>query len=169
MYSLSARPFSGASEASSLGSIPDFPVPQPPMPDVQPPNRRVPSLGPPPSARRGPSSYYTQMSYVSPIVEESETRSNTIRSRHGSFASSNVFPLNNDEFYNRDYPQSDDDETITSDRGTLSPGSDHDDQSGLVKSPDLVRQASLGRRQKPSLMTIKSADNITEQLSLIHI
>lgn len=163
MYSLSARPFSGASEASSLGSIPDFPIPQPPMPDVQPPNRRVPSLGPPPSARRGPSSYYTQMSYVSPIVEESETRSNTIRSRHGSFASSNVFPLNNDEFYNRDYPQSDDDETITSDRGTLSPGSDHDDQSGLVKSPDLVRQASLGRRQKPSLMTIKSVDNITEQ------
>ncbi|KAF3004258.1 hypothetical protein E8E13_008048 [Curvularia kusanoi] len=155
------RPFSGASEASSLGSIPDFPVPQPPMPAVQPLPRRIPSLGPPPSARRGPSSYYTQMSYVSPIVEESETRSNTIRSRHGSYASSNVFPLNNDEFYSRDYPQSDDDETITSDRGTMSPGSDHNDESGLVKeSPNLVRQASLGRRTKPSLMTIKSVDNI---------
>ncbi|KAF3045543.1 hypothetical protein E8E12_009549 [Didymella heteroderae] len=165
-YSPSSRPFSGASEASSLGSIPDFPVPQPPMPAVQPPPRRVPSLGPPPSSRRGPSSYYTQMSYVSPIVEESETRSDTIRSRHGSFASSNVFPLNSDDFYRRDYPHSDDDETITSDRGTMSPTSDHNDESGLVKeSPALVRQASLGRRTKPSLMTIKSVDNISEKKS----
>lgn len=163
-YSPTARPFSGASEASSLGSIPDFPVPQPPMPAVQPPPRRVPSLGPPPSSRRGPSSYYTQMSYVSPIVEESEARSDTIRSRHGSFASSNVFPMNGDDFYQRDYPQSDDDETITSDRDTMSPSSDHNDESGLVKeSPALVRQASLGRRTKPSLMTIKSVDSITEK------
>jgi hypothetical protein len=164
MYSTSSRPFSGASEASSLGDIPDFPVPQPPMPTVQPPPRRVPSLGPPPSSRRGPSSYYTQMSYVSPIVEESESRSNTIRSRHGSFASSNVFPINGDDFYRQDYPQSDDDETITSDRGTMSPYSDHNDESGLVKeSPALVRQASLGRRTKPSLMTIKSSDGISEK------
>ncbi|KAF2632706.1 hypothetical protein BU25DRAFT_80783 [Macroventuria anomochaeta] len=166
MYSPSSRPFSGASEASSLGSIPDFPVPQPPMPAVQPLPRRVPGLGPPPSSRRGPSSYYTQMSYVSPIVEESETRSDTIRSRHGSFASSNVFPTNGDDFYQNDYPQSDDDETITSDRGTMSPTSDHDDQSGLVKEPPpLVRQASLGRRTKPSLMTIKSVDSIGEKKS----
>lgn len=165
MYSPSSRPFSGASEASSLGSIPDFPVPQPPMPTVQPLPRRVPSLGPPPSSRRGPSSYYTMMSYVSPIVEESETRSNTIRSRHGSFASSNVFPTNGDDFYPNDYPLSDDDDdTITSDRGTMSPASDHDDQSGLVKeAPALVRQASLGRRTKPSLTTIKSVENVNEK------
>ncbi|KAL1611289.1 hypothetical protein SLS59_000007 [Nothophoma quercina] len=163
-YSPSSRPFSGASEASSLGSIPDFPVPQPPMPTVQPLSRRVPSLGPPPSSRRGPSSYYTQMSYVSPIVEESETRSDTIRSRHGSFASSNVFPTNGDDYYRDDYPQSDDDETVTSDRGTMSPASDHDDQSGLVKDPPaLVRQASLGRRTKPSLMTIKSVESMSEK------
>ncbi|KAJ4362144.1 hypothetical protein N0V95_001492 [Ascochyta clinopodiicola] len=160
MYSPSSRPFSGASEASSLGSIPDFPVPQPPMPTVQPLPRRLPSLGPPPSSRRGPSSYYTQMSYVSPIVEESETRSNTMRSVRGSFASSNVFPTNGDDFYPNDYPQSDDD---GSDRGTMSPVSDHDDQSGLVREPPaLVRQASLGRRTKPSLMTIKSVDNIRD-------
>ncbi|KAF1934107.1 uncharacterized protein M421DRAFT_51285 [Didymella exigua CBS 183.55] len=164
MYSPTSRPFSGASEASSLGSIPDFPVPQPPMPTVQPLPRRVPSLGPPPSSRRGPSSYYTQMSYVSPIVEESEARSDTIRSRHGSYASSNVFPMHGDDFYQRDYPQSDDDETILSDRGTMSPASDHNDESGLVKeSPTLVRQASLGRRTKPSLMTIKSVDGINEK------
>ncbi|KZM19915.1 uncharacterized protein EKO05_0004267 [Ascochyta rabiei] len=164
MYSPSSRPFSGASEASSLGSIPDFPVPQPPVPTVQPLSRRVPSLGPPPSSRRGPSSYYTQMSYVSPIVEESETRSNTMRSVRGSFASSNVFPSNSDEFCPNDYPQSDDDESTNSDRGTMSPASDHDDQSGLVKQPSaLVRQASLGRRTKPSLMTIKSVDNVGDK------
>lgn len=166
LYSPSSRPFSGASEASSLGSIPDFPIPQPPMPAVQPLPRRIPSLGPPPSSRRGPSSYYTQMSYVSPIVEESETRSNTIRSRHGSFASSNVFPTNGDDCYQEDYPQSDDDETIGSDRGTMSRASDHDDQSGLVKdSPTLVRQASLGRRTKPSITTIKSFDGLGEKKS----
>jgi hypothetical protein len=163
-FSPSARPFSGASEASSLGSIPDFPVPEPPMPIVQAPLRRTPSLGPPPSSRRGPSSYYTQMSYVSPIVEEAETRSNTIRSRHGSYASSNVFPSNSDDFYpDDDYPLSDDDETMTSGRA-LSAISSQDDDSNLVRdSPVLVRQASLGRRTKPSLMTIRSTDNFGDR------
>jgi cytoskeletal protein RodZ len=158
----SSRPIttSSVASASSLGSIPDFPVPQPPMPFIQQ-ARRTPALGPPPSARRGPSSYYTQMSYVSPIVEESESRSVTIRSRRGSFASSNVFPT--DDFYPDDDLFSDDlfsdDETITSDRGTISP-TEHDDRSGLVtQSPALLRQASLGRRTKPSLMTIKSVDS----------
>ncbi|KAF2681367.1 hypothetical protein K458DRAFT_83944 [Lentithecium fluviatile CBS 122367] len=153
---------SAASEASSLGSIPDFPVPQPPMPTIQPLPRRNPSLGPPPSSRRGPSSYYTQVSYVSPIVEEAETRSNTIRSHHGSFASSNVIPSNDDYYMEDGGMRSDDDETITSDNGRISRGSDHDDNSGLV-TPALVRQASLGRRTKPSLMTIKSVDSLEKK------
>lgn len=161
----SSRPLttsSAASEASSLGSIPDFPVPQPPMPTIQPLPRRNPSLGPPPSSRRGPSSYYTQMSYVSPIAEESETRSDTIRSLHGSYASSNVIP-NNDDYYLEDAGiRSEDEETITSDYGRESRASDHDDQSGLV-TPALVRQASLGRRTKPSLMTIKSVDSFSDK------
>lgn len=161
----SSRPLttsSFASEASSLGSIPDFPVPQPPQTVVQQ-SRRIPGLGPPPSSRRGPSSYYTQMSYVSPIVEESETRSSASRSRHGSYASSNVFPTNKDNFYPDDGNLTDDDATITSDRGTASPiGSD--DQRNLVKqSPALFRQASLGRRTKPSLMTIKTVESSNEK------
>lgn len=157
----SSRPLttsSAASEASSLGEIPDFPVPEPPMPTIQPLPRRIPSLGPPPSSRRGPSSYYTQMSYVSPIAEEAETRSNTIRSHHGSFASSMAIPANEDMYYEDPYARSDDEETITSDRGRESRSSDHDDKSGLV-TPALVRQASLGRRTKPSLMTIRSVDS----------
>lgn len=161
----SSRPLttsSAASEGSSIGDIPDFPVPQMPMPAIQQ-ARRMPSLGPPPSARprRHPSSFFTQMSYVSPIAEESETRSVMIQSRHGSFASSNVFPTNHN--YPDDDLFSDDDETITSDRGTISPAIS-DDHRGLVKeSPALLRQASLGRRTKPSLMTIKSVDSMGER------
>jgi len=162
----SSRPLTTSSvlsEASSLGSIPDFPVPQPPMPSIQQ-ARRMPGLGPPPSSRRGPSSYYTQISYVSPIAEESDARSDAIQqSRHGSFASSNVFPSHNDDFYQNDDLMSDDDSTITSDRGTISP-MEQDDRRGLVQqSPALVRQASLGRRTKPSLMTIKSVDSLGER------
>ena len=160
-----SRPLTTSSSAStsSLGSIPDFPVPEPPMPTVQQLQqlRRNPSLGPPPSARRGPSSYYTQMSYVSPIAEESETRSETIRSLHGSFASSNVFPANPD---NRYYVEDDgvqfesDEETAaaTSENGRGSRGSDREERGGLV------RQASLGRRTKPHLTTIKSSDSVKE-------
>ncbi|KAF1913742.1 hypothetical protein BDU57DRAFT_320898 [Ampelomyces quisqualis] len=163
--SRSSRPLttsSAASEASSLGSIPDFPVPQPPMPSI-PQTRRMSSLGPPPSSRRGPSSYYTQMSYVSPIAEESERSSSALRSRHGSYASSNVFPNHHDDFYGNDDLFSDDDSTITSERGTISP-EDQDDRRGLVQqSPALVRQASLGRRTKPSLMTIKSVDSLGDR------
>ncbi|KAF2440505.1 hypothetical protein P171DRAFT_102069 [Karstenula rhodostoma CBS 690.94] len=157
----SSRPLttsSAHSETSSLGEIPDFPVPEPPMPTIQPLPRRMPSLGPPPSSRRGPSSYYTQISYVSPIAEEAEARSNTIRSHHGSFASSMAMPANGDLYYEDPFVRSDDEETITSDHGRLSPASDHDDRSGLV-TPAIVRQASLGRRTKPSMMTIKSVEN----------
>ncbi|KAF2643472.1 hypothetical protein P280DRAFT_253948 [Massarina eburnea CBS 473.64] len=152
------------SETSSLGSIPDFPVPQPPMPVAQPILRRNPSLGPPPSSRRGPSSYYTQMSYVSPIAEESETRSATIMSHHGSFASSNVMPYNDDYYMDMEDGgfRSEDEETITSYNGRDSRASDFDDNSGLM-TPALLRQASLGRRTKPSLMTIKSADSFGDK------
>lgn len=159
--STSSRPLttsSGISEVSSLGDIPDFPVPvPPPMPAPQQTSRRQPSLGPPPSARRGPASYYPQSSYVSPIAEESESRADTIRSR-GSFASSNVFPSKDDGYYD-DSRSDDDDVTVVSDNGRRSTASDHDDKSGLVQST-LVRQASLGRRTKPSLTTIKSSDNL---------
>ncbi|EOA81492.1 uncharacterized protein SETTUDRAFT_143043 [Exserohilum turcica Et28A] len=159
----SSRPITTSSIASdsSMGSIPDFPVPQPPMPSIQQ-ARRFPSIGPPPSARRGPSSYYTQMSYVSPIVEESESHSTAIQSQRGSFASSNVFPSNQDAFYPDDDPFSDEEDMSSTNTGFNSP-TDHDDQRGLVRqSPTLVRQASLGRRTKPSLMTIKTVDSSTK-------
>lgn len=137
---------SAASTASSLGSIPDFPVPI-----AHPLPRRSPNLGPPPSARRGPSSYYSQMSYVSPIAEESETN----RSHHGSYASSNVIPSGASDFYfDEGSTPSEEDVPGISEDGRESRAGDHDDQSGLV------RKASLGRRTKPSLTTIKSGDSL---------
>ena len=69
-----------------------------------------------------------------------------------------AMPANEDLYFEDPYVRSDDEETITSDHGRDSRGSDHDDKSGLV-TPALVRQASLGRRTKPSLMTIRSVDN----------
>ncbi|KAF2839004.1 hypothetical protein M501DRAFT_913348, partial [Patellaria atrata CBS 101060] len=136
---------SRGSTASSLGSIPDFPVPTIAQ------ARRSANIGPPPSARRGPSSYYSQASFVSPIVEESEgTRS------HQSYASSMAIPIADPDFRFAESPRSDDDDeppvTGDSDDGRFSRASDHNDQSGLV------RQASLGRRQKPSLVTTKSGE-----------
>ena len=154
---LSSRPLttsSAASEASSLGSIPDFPVPAPPMPTIQSLPRRSPNLGPPPSARRGPSSYYPQTTYVSPIAEEAETRSDRGRSLH-SFASSNVIPMHTADFnIEEDVTLSDDDVGVPSDdeARAASPASTQHDRAGLV------RQASLGRRTKPALTTIKSRD-----------
>ncbi|KAI1427450.1 hypothetical protein F5Y12DRAFT_712258 [Xylaria sp. FL1777] len=132
----SSRP----STLSSVGSIPDFPLP------VAGPSglpRRSVNLGPPPSARRGASSFYSTASFVSPIPEESPR----IRS-HTSYASSAAIP---ESF------------------GSLSPGSQNDpyfdetivEESFISDDADdsrLVRSASIGKRGKPSLVTTKAAD-----------
>ncbi|KAF4310360.1 Epidermal growth factor-like type 3 [Botryosphaeria dothidea] len=145
------RPITTSSMASnsSLGSIPDFPVPNMPQ------SRKSPNLGPPPSARRGPSSYYSQMSYVSPIVEEAESNRS-----HNSFASSNVIPNAEGFYFDEDATPSEEDLPMASpstiggsDDGRSSRATDDGDQAGLV------RHASLGKRGKPSLTTIKSVDS----------
>jgi hypothetical protein len=71
-------------------------------------------------------------------------------------------PSHDDYYMDEGGMRSDDDETISSEYGRASRGSDHDDSSGLV-TPALVRQASLGRRTKPSLMTIKSVDSVEKK------
>lgn len=134
----------------SVGSIPDFPLPAA-TPALQPPPRRSVNLGPPPSSRRGNSSFYSSASYVSPIPEESpRTRS------YASYASSAAIP----ESY-----------------GTISPGLSHDGnysdgvylddtiaEEDSVYSADadesqLVRSASIGRKGKPSLVTTRSGSS----------
>jgi hypothetical protein len=114
------------------------------MPSSQqiPPPRRSVNLGPPPSSRRGMSSFYSTASYVSPIPEESPRNRS-----HTSYASSAAIP---ESF------------------GTLSPGSTNDanfdeaiaEESIYSEEDDsrLVRSASIGKRGKPSLVTTKGSD-----------
>lgn len=136
---------------SSLGSIPDFPIPNIPS------SRKSQSLGPPPSARRGPSSYYSQMSYVSPIVEEAESHRSA---SHNSFASSCVIPSADGFYFDEDVTPSEYEMPMASpstlggsEDGHSSRATDDGDQAGLV------RHASVGKRGKPSLTTIKSVDS----------
>ncbi|GAP87144.2 hypothetical protein SAMD00023353_2301340 [Rosellinia necatrix] len=133
---VSSRP----STLSSVGSIPDFPLPVA-APNIPP--RRSVNLGPPPSSRRGASSFYSTASFVSPIPEESPR----IKS-HTSYASSAAIP---ESF------------------GNLSPSSQYDpyfdeaivEESILSDDADesrLVRSASIGKRGKPSLVNTKPVD-----------
>jgi len=134
----SSRP----STLSSVGSIPDFPLPVS-MPPPAPPRRSV-NLGPPPSSRRGASSFYSNASYVSPIPEESP------RSRsHASFASSAAMPESwgtpspgpspnyPDAFFEDPIPE----------EGRESAYDEDGDESRLVRS------ASVGKRGKALLVT----------------
>ena len=131
----SSRP----STVSSVGTIPDFPLPAQLPPG--PPRRSV-NLGPPPSARRGASSFYSNASYVSPIPEESP------RARsHTSYASSAAMPEswgtpspgpspNYPDFY---------DDTIVEEGQSVEDDDEEDSR--------LVRSASLGKRAKPTLVS----------------
>ena len=161
-----SRPLTTSSQSttSSLGSIPDFPpapavppVPQQP-PSIQPSPRRSPALGPPPSARRGPLSYYSQTSYVSPIVEETESKSRS------SYASSTAIPSSAaQDFYIEDgsESQSDVDGPYTGDQRRRVKINNAETQAGLV------RQASLGKRGRPALTTIRSGDNLRSDRDLL--
>lgn len=156
---------------------------------------RRPPLGPPPSARRGPSSYYSQISTanVHPIVEESDSNRGSVRnpSMH-SFASSNAIPIGIPDYYldNRD--------SGAMSLPPMTPGSEYASEGSPIEpthslrpdalrprreeepsgeefqapdfhsppqrdySPDAmpVRQASLGKRSKPTLTTVKSGDKL---------
>ncbi|CZR70041.1 related to cell wall mannoprotein [Phialocephala subalpina] len=154
------------STLSSVGSIPDFPVPMPPPG----PPRRSANLGPPPSSRRGASSYYSQASFVSPIPEESPR---TVPS-HQSYASSAAMPTSwgsdsprydeddyeDEEVYDRDSRDYRDEgrgfgspieEGRESMKSRESNGDDSDDRG-------LIRSASFGRRAKPSMITTRGSE-----------
>ncbi|KAL3419963.1 hypothetical protein PVAG01_08462 [Phlyctema vagabunda] len=154
---MARSPMTGSSRpstVSSVGTIPDFPLPD------MPPNglpRRSANLGPPPLSRRGASSYYSQASFVSPIPEErTPTRS------HGSYASSAAIPSNwgsesNYDGYDEELSPT---RTITMgdviEEGRESRGSQNDDN----EERGLVRQASVGKRAKPSMIMTSSSDKM---------
>lgn len=169
----------------------DFPLS--PQNQFSGPPRRPP-LGPPPSSRRGPSSYYSQVANVHPIVEETDSNRGSIRnpSMH-SFASSNAIPIGIPDYYldNRD--------SSGMSLPPMTPGSEYPPEESPIEatpplrpdalrtrkqddqrrqdlqrpeypssppqreySPDAmpVRQASLGKRSKPTLTTVKSGDKL---------
>ena len=144
------------STMSSVGSIPDFPIPMMPPPPAAAGPRKSANLGPPPSARRGVSSYYSQPSYVSPIPEES-LRSPPSR---GSYASSAAIPsiwgteslgsVYDDRYDDRGFGH----DTIEEGRESRESNINDNDDA------ELIRSASLGKRAKPSMVTTKSTDKL---------
>ncbi|UNI24135.1 hypothetical protein JDV02_009908 [Purpureocillium takamizusanense] len=141
---LSPAVASSRQTTSSIGTIPDFPVPAP-TPATAPSGaaaKKSSTLGPPPSARRGASSFYSTTSFVSPIPEESP------RSRsHGSYASSAAMP----EAWDRISPISGSppygdaffDDSLTDREST------HEEFGDESK---LVRSASIGKKGKPAIV-----------------
>jgi len=163
--SFTSRP----STMSSVGTIPDFPpIPMPPPPI--PVARRSANLGPPPTSRRGASSYYSQASFVSPIPEESPRS----KQSHGSYASSAAIPSNWDSDsngyspgfspgyeYDENYYDEKDPGYGQFKNGTIEEGRESR-ESNLEDNDDrgLIRSASFGRRAKPSMITTRGADRL---------
>jgi len=170
-----STPASRQSTNSSVGSIPDFPLPMPPPPPVVGPPRKTANLGPPPPVRRAASSYYSQGSLISPIPEESPRSqpSSDSRTLHGSYASSAAIPStwdDNSPKYDDDYDDQDNNyddargygtsyvnETIEEDRESRGSNTDDNDDRGLIRS------ASLGKRAKPAVITTVKASDRAEQ------
>jgi hypothetical protein len=136
---------SGATRSSqdsdlSVGSISDFPVPA----NTSTSFRSANPNPPPQPTRKGISSYYSQYTNVSPIIEESEGR-NSAR----SYASSNVMPTNARNFY-------------------FEGDSDEDEAIFEQVEPTLYRNASIGKRGKPLLTSIKSPESNKPPLQVLH-
>ncbi|KIW07748.1 hypothetical protein, variant [Verruconis gallopava] len=136
--------------STSIGSlgIPDFPLPTSQYQNA----RRSQNFPPQSRSRRGPSSFYSQLSGpfgVSPIPEESNSRTTN------SYASSNVIPsAQMKEFFLDETPSDEDDGSSAEFNWSK------DMEKNQQSSPGLVRQASLGRLQKPALTTIRSGENL---------
>lgn len=150
----SSRPTTG-STGSSTGTIPDFPSPTNPPATAYPPAssyipRRILSLGPPPSARKGGNTYYSQNSFVTPILEEQSES-------HNSYASSSAMPAS----WGDGAPdigegiEEEDEDGVGSSRSQSRAG-DHDE------STNLVRQVSIGKAGKPALKQIKSGERLRD-------
>ncbi|TKA67173.1 hypothetical protein B0A55_08692 [Friedmanniomyces simplex] len=148
-------------------------------------NRRPP-LGPPPSSRRGPASYYPQIAPVHPIAEETDSVRGSIRQGSSiypghdsvkSYASSNAIPIGIPDYYleqrdsmpGAERPLSEDDDygmdESPVDRHPNNPLDEREEgySSREEASPEpaaLIRQASFGRKSKPTLTTVKSGERM---------
>lgn len=144
----------------SSPSISELPTPQTTTPPSSVPRKA--QLVPPSSSRRGAgASLYPQGASFSPIMEESLE---SIDKGRASIASSRVVPASwgshpEDYDFNRIQEKFEEEEDHRN--SPASPGSTasmHDDTSGLV------RQASIGKKMKPSLTKIRSpSENVSNR------
>jgi hypothetical protein len=163
---LSQTPEDGSASEDSITSTstpPRSDLPQPQNTTPPSPAPRKAQLIPPSSAKKGGSSLYSQGTSFSPILEESPDP--TLRGRN-SVASSRVVPdswSSHPDDYNFDRIQEKIEEGEDGRNSNLpaspeSPNSMHDDTTGLV------RQASMGKKMKPSLTKIRnSSENISNK------
>ena len=131
--------------ASSTASIPDFPLPISTAPPGIPPPRRSVTLGPPPSARRGASSFYSNVSFVSPIPEESpRTRSHTSLASSAAMPESfgSLSPSNSPSYPDPSYDE-------------MMRANGQERNSLDMDESQLVRSASIGKRGRPHLVMNK--------------
>ena len=136
------------SPTSPLATMPEFPLPA-----VAPLNlqqlRRSAILGPPPSARKGAPSYYTQNSYVAPIPEEASDAHPPLASSQviaRNWADGTLYPYHGEVFYKED----------------LHPRTPNiDDSSSRSGDPDestqLVRPSGSGKRKRKK-KTVQTTD-----------
>ncbi|KXS95741.1 hypothetical protein AC578_5308 [Pseudocercospora eumusae] len=173
-------------------SIPTYAGPQVPQQAGHGRANQRPPLGPPPSARRGPSSYYPQVGPVMPIAEETDSmRGSSLRTgsvhtgahdSKTSFASSNAIPIGISQLHlergregghqplQRPDLLSESDEDEDFDDSPTEPAIARGDirtpepfqQYRQNSSPEVtvVRQASLGKKSKPTLTTVTSSDRV---------
>ncbi|KAI9668321.1 MAG: hypothetical protein M1829_005525 [Trizodia sp. TS-e1964] len=146
---------SRASTSSSTLTIPDFPLAMMPLPP-----RRGSANGPP-SSRRANSTYYSQSSNVTPILEENVEL--PIQRSHASQASNQPIPSSwgsaPQDFYFDDATSEEDFPPKPLGDGGDSRSPTNDDERGLV------REASVGKRHKPSLTTIRNLDGAASKSS----
>ncbi|CAG9940803.1 unnamed protein product [Clonostachys rosea f. rosea IK726] len=146
----SANP-SGRHKSPSAGSIPQFPEPSTSSTVPPVPPKRSLNLGPPPSSRRGASSYYSHNSFVSPIPEENPRSA-------GSYASSAAIPRH--DSWGSISPLS---SPIEGDGNGFYEASVKSRDSGLDELSDeskLVRSASIGKKGKASLVDNKRTPSV---------
>lgn len=144
--SVPPTPSSLQTSSTSTASISDFPLPTGAAAPAMPPARRSVTLGPPPSSRRGASSFYSNVSYVSPIPEESpRNRSRTSLASSAAMPESwgSVSPGNSPVY--PDAPQG----------GVAGTNADEAEVDG--EGNKVVRSASLGKRGKPHIVMNRGA------------
>ncbi|KAF2769053.1 hypothetical protein EJ03DRAFT_374879 [Teratosphaeria nubilosa] len=156
----------------------DYPHTQIPLPSQQhaygQANKRPP-LGPPPSARRGPASYYPQVGPVHPIVEETDSmrssiRTGAVRDSNRSYASSNAIPIGIPDYYlqqQRESPSLAGAERACSQELTSISSEDHPMRPPPASPIHYQEQLRASIKEEPEQSEHERQDSSTDPASLV--